>query len=81
MSKKSCEVHCADQISIKRFEDNLRQLIYCAFIAGRHNLYFEGEVLPDKIWIELKLNSEEDLVMAPLGVQRWLDLESIKTIE
>ena len=81
MREKACEVHSADLISVKWFEKDLCQLSYLAFRTGRHDLYLEREVLPDKIWVKLKLNPEENLVMTPLGVDSWLHLKSVYTIE
>jgi hypothetical protein len=81
MCKKACKVNFADLVSVKWIEINLFQLNYFAFGAGRHDLDLKREVLSDKVWVQLKLNSEEDLVMTPLRVQGRFNLISVNIIE
>ena len=81
MCKKACKVNFADLVSVKWIELNLFQLNYFAFSTSRDDLYLEREVLPNKVWVKLKLNSEEDLVMTPLRVQGRFNLISVNIIE
>lgn len=81
MREEACEIHCADLVSVKSFENDVLQLTYLAFRTGRHNFYLERELLLSKIWVELKLDTKEDLIVAPLGVQSWLHLKCFKIIK
>jgi len=81
MREKACEIHNTDGVSVKWFEKDVLQLKYLAFRTGRHNFYMERELLHSKIRVELKLDTKEDLVVAPLGVQSWLHLKCLNTIK
>ena len=81
MREEACEIHCADLVSVKSFKNDALQLTYLAFRTGRHNFYLERELLQRKIRVELKLDTEEDLVVAPLGVQSWLHLKCFNIIK